>query len=217
MCKFIHTCSPSPRGSLSSSFISPSSWQVSKRNLIISSMFNLLQCCLSKAQASTIHLASPKQTKSKSQVTTNKLTISWHINYMVHYIPVMKQDREAQLGLAGSAHGRLHHMQVAQGDAVFLLAHQSLQDTLMLPAPQRVTCGWVQQQLQRTLGEMKTIQYKLFMKYHVPLAFTQNTLGVVYKLVPISGSRQLLNTITIQVHTIYKSSNKSKFLLKTLV
>lgn len=75
-------------------------------------------------------------------------------------------------------------MQVAQGDAVFLLAHQSLQDTLMLPAPQRVTCGWVQQQLQRTLGEMKTIQYKLFMKYHVvPLAFTQNTLGVVFKLI----------------------------------
>lgn len=83
-CKDLHTCSARPRGSLSISFISPSSWQVSKRNLIISSMFNLLQCCLSKAQASTIHLAGPKQTKSKSQV--NKLTISGHINYLVYYV-----------------------------------------------------------------------------------------------------------------------------------
>ncbi len=67
-------------------------------------------------------------------------------------MPVMKQDREAQLGLVGSAQGRLHRMQVAQGDAVFLLAHQSQQDTLVLPAPQSVTGGWVQQQLQRALG-----------------------------------------------------------------
>lgn len=35
----------------------------------------------------------------------------------------MKKNREAQFGLAGSAQGRLHHMQVTQGDAVLLLTH----------------------------------------------------------------------------------------------
>ena len=66
-------------------------------------------------------------------------------------VPVVQQDGEAELGLPGGAERGLHDVQVAQGDGVLALAHQGLQHPPVLPRPQRMTGGRVQQQLQGVL------------------------------------------------------------------
>ena len=73
-------------------------------------------------------------------------------------VPVVQQDGEAELGLPGGAERGLHDVQVAQGDGVLALAHQGLQHPPVLPRPQRMTGGRVQQQLQGVLhggGQME--------------------------------------------------------------
>lgn len=67
----------------------------------------------------------------------------------------MYKYRQVEFGLGGGGNWGLRNVEVSECHCVLALAHQSIQDTLVLPLKLTLRGRWMQEQLEGTLSRKK--------------------------------------------------------------